>query len=88
MACLLREVKEETGAELSIGRLCWVREFVSVNHEYSWLNSDSHQVEVFFKCELADDSEVGMGDRPAENVHVLWLPEAGGRMAFSGRLVE
>ena len=26
--------------------------------------------------------------RPAENVHVLWLPEAKGRMAFGGRLVE
>jgi len=27
-------------------------------------------------------------DRPAENVHVLFLPGAAGRMAFGGRLVE
>ena len=27
-------------------------------------------------------------NRPAENVHVLYLPEARGRMAFGGRLVE
>ena len=27
-------------------------------------------------------------DRPTENVHVLWLPDASGRMAFGGRLVE
>ncbi|MBU0596220.1 hypothetical protein KJ567_06020 [Candidatus Bipolaricaulota bacterium] len=27
-------------------------------------------------------------DRPVENVHVLWLPDANGRMAFGGRLVE
>ena len=26
-------------------------------------------------------------DRPAENVHVLWLPDAKKRMAFGGRLV-
>jgi len=26
--------------------------------------------------------------RPAENVHILWLPEATGRMAFGGRLME
>lgn len=27
-------------------------------------------------------------DRPAENVHVIYLPEAAGRIAFGGRLQE
>jgi phenylpyruvate tautomerase PptA (4-oxalocrotonate tautomerase family) len=27
-------------------------------------------------------------DRPAENVHVIYLPEGRGRVAFGGRLIE
>jgi 8-oxo-dGTP diphosphatase len=63
-ACLLREVEEETGATVSIGRLRWVREFVSANHEYSWLAPDSHLVELFFECEFAEGSEAKMGETP------------------------
>jgi len=63
-ACLLREVKEETCAEVSIERLRWVRDFISANHEDSTLDPDFHQVELIFECELVDGCEVGMGEVP------------------------
>lgn len=64
MACLLREVKEEACAEVSIGRLRWVREFISANHEESTLDPNFHQIELIFECELVDGSQVGTGEVP------------------------
>lgn len=37
---------------------------------------------------LLTEAIAAVCDRPAENVHVLWLPDAKGRMAFGGTLVE
>ncbi|MBU0596221.1 GNAT family N-acetyltransferase [Candidatus Bipolaricaulota bacterium] len=62
--CLVREVKEETSAEVSIGRLRWVREFISANHEESTLDPSFHQIELIFECELVDGAEVAMGAVP------------------------
>jgi len=63
-ACLVREVREEARGEISIGRLRWVREFISENHASSTLPPDFHQVELIFECQLIEDSNVGMGAVP------------------------
>jgi ADP-ribose pyrophosphatase YjhB (NUDIX family) len=63
-ACLVREVKEETNADVIVGGLRWVREFISANHEDSTLDPDFHQVELFFECEIVDGAVVAMGAVP------------------------
>ena len=62
--CLVREAREEASAEISVGRLRWVREFISANHADSTLDPDFHQVELFFECELVEGSEVRLGEAP------------------------
>ncbi|MHC4986184.1 MAG: NUDIX domain-containing protein [Planctomycetota bacterium] len=62
--CLLREFKEEAGTGVSIGRLRWVREFISDNHTDSNLDEAFHQVEMIFECELADGDDVSLGIGP------------------------
>ncbi len=62
--CLVREVREEANAEVRIGKLRWVREFISGNHPDSNLDDSFHQVEVIFECELGDGSEVSLGTSP------------------------
>ena len=42
--CLLREVREETNAEVRVGRLRWVREFISARYPDSRLDPAFHQV--------------------------------------------
>ena len=37
---------------------------------------------------LLTEAIAAVCERPAENVHVLWLPDAKGRMAFGGTPVE
>ena len=73
--CLAREVEEETNAGIQVGRLRWVREFISPNHEGSTLDSDFHQVEVIFECERVDGEEVRLGAAPdTGQVGLCWVP--------------
>ena len=73
--CVQREMKEEANADVSVGRLRWVREFISSSHPDSNIDPSFHQVEVFFECELALGAEVSLGPVPDPGQHGLaWLP--------------
>ncbi len=75
--CLVREAREEASAEISVGRLRWVREFISANHADSTLDPDFHQVELFFECELVEGSEVRLGEAPdIGQTGLCWVPIA------------
>ena len=74
-ACVQREMKEEANANVSVGRLRWVREFISSSHPDSNIDPSFHQVEVFFECELTTGTEVSLGPTPDPGQHGLaWLP--------------
>lgn len=73
---LRREVKEETGAEISVGGLRFVREFIPTNHEFfsEWVQN-YHQVDFIFRCEIPehyDPTQAPPGDIPWQR-SVRWM---------------
>ena len=54
-AALRRECREEISAEVVIGELRFVREYISNNHEFAHEEPDMHQVEFMFACALVPD---------------------------------
>jgi hypothetical protein len=61
---------EEIGAEVKIGKLKYIREYIAKNHEFRIFKA-SHQVEFMFECTLAtkpdrskaneeDDGQIGI----------------------------
>jgi 8-oxo-dGTP pyrophosphatase MutT (NUDIX family) len=72
---LMREVLEETGLKIEIGRLRWVREFISGRHPDSLLDPSFHQVEITFECSVQDGAEAKLGRVPdLGQVGLDWLP--------------
>lgn len=49
---LKRECLEELGAKVKVGELVWIREYIGKNHEFAETDSDAHQIEYYFKCNL------------------------------------
>lgn len=50
---LRRECMEELGAEVDIGEIALVREYIGKNHEFADRDSHIHQIEYMFLCRLA-----------------------------------
>ncbi|MBE1553768.1 NUDIX domain-containing protein [Sporosarcina limicola] len=53
---LERECKEELGAEVEIGELLFVREYIGKNHELAAYHSHAHQTEFMFLCNVNQDT--------------------------------
>lgn len=69
---LAREVLEETGAHVSVGRLLLVNEFDPVH--YSTLYSDEHELRLLFHCTLTADQEWHTPTIPdADQVGIGWV---------------
>ena len=49
---LQRECIEELGAEVEVSELILVREYIGKNHEFARTDSDIHQIEYMFRCDL------------------------------------
>jgi 8-oxo-dGTP pyrophosphatase MutT (NUDIX family) len=49
---LKRECLEETGAEIEVGNLALIREYLSANHQFAEFDKTIHQVEFMFVCKL------------------------------------
>ncbi len=70
-----RECREETGIQVRIGRLRFIREYIGKNHEFKAKDADSHQVEFIFECSLLAGSTPVMGADPdTSQIGVAWLP--------------
>jgi 8-oxo-dGTP diphosphatase len=69
---LRREVVEETGFEVAVGPLLWIREYIGAHHEFALYASDEHQIEFMFAAEI-----VGGDGNPIEHdrwqVGTAWL---------------
>ena len=70
-----RECLEEIGAEVIVNDLIHIREYIGQNHEFAEWDSDIHQVEFYFLCQLKDqNSEVGNGYNPDPyQIAVEWI---------------
>ncbi|ELZ92610.1 NUDIX domain-containing protein [Haloferax volcanii] len=82
-----REVYEETGYEVAVGSLAYVRDFVPSTH-YEDRDDDGHQVDHFFWCERVGDEPDDPTERDSVQVGVRWLPldELGEVRFFPGPL--
>lgn len=71
---LQRECKEELGAEVEVGELLFVREYIGNNHELAKYHSHAHQVEFMFLCNIKGET-IGQGGLPDKGqAGVEWLP--------------
>ena len=52
---LARECLEETGCQVTVGPLRFVRDYIARNHEFAHDSGDFHQVELWFECETHGD---------------------------------
>ena len=69
---LRRECLEEIGADVTVGRLRFVRDYIARNHEFAATDGDVHQVELMFACELR--SEPRLGSKPdTMQTGIAWL---------------
>ena len=72
---LQRECMEEINVEVEIGNLLFIREYIGKNHEHYEFDSDVHQTEYMFSCEMNEGSnDIGNGIVPDDGqIGVEWL---------------
>lgn len=68
----VRECEEELGLIVTIGRLCFVREYIHSRHELKGLARDQHKVEFYFVGEVVERSENRKEERDTDQVGVGW----------------
>jgi|SRR5687768_5401634 len=71
-----RECMEEAGADIVVGDLWFVRDYIGKNHEFAQRGANAviHQVEFMFACTLADGTQIGNGSVPdVGQLSVEWL---------------
>ena len=71
---LRRECREEVGVDVEVHELLLVRDYISANHEFAAFEPDVHQLELMFRCSIADDAVPSSGSIPdAWQTGVEWL---------------
>ncbi|MGM0469492.1 MAG: NUDIX domain-containing protein [Promethearchaeati archaeon] len=70
---LRREVYEETGAEIYIDDIKYVREYIGVNHEFSEYDEDVHQIEYMFICQLKNISDNQVSEPDSMQIGIEWM---------------
>jgi 8-oxo-dGTP diphosphatase len=74
---LRRECREELGAEVEVGSLRHIREYIGAHFEFAQEDADVHQVELMFECTLVTDPFLAKPILPDEGqVGIAWLPLA------------
>jgi ADP-ribose pyrophosphatase YjhB (NUDIX family) len=70
-----REVREEVGARIEVGRLLHVRDYVARRHEFADQTPGLHRIELFFACRLLEPADLSGGPAPdRRQVGVEWMP--------------
>lgn len=75
-AALRRECREEIGADIAVGRLALVRDYIVAHHEFAGRHdNDDHQVELMFQCALVPGATPVVGDAAdGMQTGVDWVP--------------
>jgi 8-oxo-dGTP diphosphatase len=75
LAALVRECREEIAAEIIVGELLFVRDYIAGNHEFAESEGRVHQVEFMFHCHVHDGEQPQVGNVPdMHQTGVDWLP--------------
>ena len=88
---LVRECREEIGAEVEVGPLRFVRDYIAAEHDFSYLEEADHQVEFFFECTLPERYVAQNGPYPdSHQVGVVWADAEAmrGMRVYPARLRE
>lgn len=71
---LRRECREEIGAEIEIGDIVLIREYIGKNHEFAEWDAAMHQIEFMFRCRLQPGAMLHPGAVPdSMQIGVEWL---------------
>ncbi|MFP4017240.1 MAG: NUDIX domain-containing protein [Halanaerobiales bacterium] len=71
---LKRECREEITADVVVKDILFVREYIGKNHGFLETDSDVHQIEYMFECDLLDDTEIKTGEVPdIDQIGVEWV---------------
>ncbi|HEY3250974.1 MAG TPA: NUDIX domain-containing protein [Ignavibacteria bacterium] len=72
---LKRECLEETGYNIKIGDLLYVRDYIAVNHGVNKADMEInlHQVELMFLCEIDGDKQEPISGPDAGQIGIEWL---------------
>ena len=71
---LQRECLEEISAEVEVGEVLFIRDYIEKNHEFSKPDSHFHQLELIFECRLKEGAQIGNGSNPdPRQIGVEWL---------------
>jgi 8-oxo-dGTP diphosphatase len=71
---VIRECREEIGAEVEVGRLVFVRDYIGKNHEFAEKHADVHQLEFMFECKLRGPLSNAAVKPDLDQVGIEWLP--------------
>jgi 8-oxo-dGTP pyrophosphatase MutT (NUDIX family) len=72
-----RECREELGADVTVGELVWIREYIGVHHEFGEQDADFHQIEFMFLCALVSAETLGSGHLLDDHqTGIAWIPLA------------
>jgi len=70
---LHRECLEETGYKISMGPLVLVREYISNNHEFKNADPDFHQIDLIFRCTLAEEDATNPTEMDNMQTGIEWV---------------
>jgi len=74
LEALKRECMEEISADISVGDIRFIREYIGKNHEFAEEDKDIHQIEYMFECTLNEEVELMNGSIPdSMQIGVEWL---------------
>ena len=71
---LERECREEIGADVEIGELIFVREYIGKNHELAAYHSHAHQTEFMFMCKVNQDTFTEGTHLDKGQIGTEWIP--------------
>ncbi|MCH7321429.1 NUDIX domain-containing protein [Solibacillus sp. MA9] len=71
---LKRECQEEIGADVEIGELIFVREYIGKNHELAAYHAHAHQMEFMFLCHVYQDTFDNGNNPDKGQTGAEWIP--------------
>ena len=72
---LHRECMEEIGAEIEIGDIAFVRDYIADNHEFAEQDPGFHLVDIMFLCKILNPNSLHEQSEPDKHqIGFEWLP--------------
>ena len=71
---IIRECKEEVMVDVEVGEVLFVRDYIEKNHEFARPDSNFHQLEIMFHCQIVGDQKPENGINPdIGQIGVNWI---------------